>query len=171
MVSSSTRFGVTYTSKLLVCYAIIHYLNLWLWSKLLRRKKCKEKHIMMINKCNVRNLQKKLWFIFTYEFSFHPFNNKQGTKIEKYPTFFIYFIYTMQSYHVFIWRYWILRLTNLVPVPQYFKRTKFIARSTTMEPCVVWEFPSSPIGDPDCRDVIIEKRCVVGTQPTGNYAN
>ena len=43
--------------------------------------------------------------------------------------------------------------------------------STTMEPCIVWEFPSLPIGDPDCRDVIIEKPCVVRAQPTGNYAN
>ena len=40
-----------------------------------------------------------------------------------------------------------------------------------MEPCVVCEFPSPPIGDPDCRDVIIEKVCVVGAQPTGDYAN
>ena len=43
--------------------------------------------------------------------------------------------------------------------------------STTMEPCVVWKFPSPPIGSPDCRDVMIEKPCVVGAQPTGNYAN
>ena len=43
--------------------------------------------------------------------------------------------------------------------------------STTMEPCVVWEFPFPPIEDPDCRDVIIEKPCIVGAQPTGNYAN
>ena len=38
-----------------------------------------------------------------------------------------------------------------------------------MEPCVVWEIPSSQIGEPDCRDVIIEKRCSVGTHPIGNY--
>ena len=46
-----------------------------------------------------------------------------------------------------------------------------LPHSTTMEPCVVWEFPSPPIGDPDCRDVINEKPCIVGAQPTGNYAN
>ena len=40
-----------------------------------------------------------------------------------------------------------------------------------MEPCVVWEFPSRPVGDSDCCDVIIKKPCVVGAQPTGNYAN
>ena len=33
------------------------------------------------------------------------------------------------------------------------------------------EFPSPPIGDIDCRDVIIQKPCIVGAQPTGNYAN
>ena len=31
-----------------------------------------------------------------------------------------------------------------------------------MEPCIVWEFPSPPIGDLDCRDVINEKPCIVG---------
>ena len=41
--------------------------------------------------------------------------------------------------------------------------------STMMEPCVVWEFPSLPIGDSDCCDVIIEKPCIVGAQPTGDY--
>ena len=43
--------------------------------------------------------------------------------------------------------------------------------STTMEPCVAWEFPSPPIGDPAYRDVTIEKPCVVGAQPTDDYLN
>ena len=46
-----------------------------------------------------------------------------------------------------------------------------VFHSTTMEPCVVWEFPSPPTGDLDCRDVIIQKPCIVEAQPTGNYAN
>ena len=44
--------------------------------------------------------------------------------------------------------------------------------STTMQPCVVWEFPSLPIiRYLDCQGVIIEKPCIVGAQPTSNYAN
>ena len=39
-----------------------------------------------------------------------------------------------------------------------------------MESCVVWEFPSPSIGDPNCRDVIIKKPCIFGAYPTGNYA-
>ena len=39
------------------------------------------------------------------------------------------------------------------------------ADSTTMEPFVVWEFTSPPIGDPDCRDFIIEKPNIVEAQP------
>ena len=46
-----------------------------------------------------------------------------------------------------------------------------VGHSSTMEPCVVWEFPFPPIGDPDCHDVINEKPCIVGAQPMGNYAN
>ena len=46
-----------------------------------------------------------------------------------------------------------------------------INQSTTIEPHVVWESPSPPIEDPDCRDVIIEKPCIVGAQPTCNYTN
>ena len=29
---------------------------------------------------------------------------------------------------------------------------KDVRHSTTMEPCVVWKFPSPPTGDLDCRD-------------------
>ena len=54
---------------------------------------------------------------------------------------------------------------------QNFQLCSIILHSTTMEPCVVWEFPSPPIGDLDCRDVIIQKPCIVGAQSTGNYAN
>ena len=39
--------------------------------------------------------------------------------------------------------------------------------STTMELWEVWEFPSPPIGDPDCCDVIIGKPYIVGARPTG----
>ena len=47
----------------------------------------------------------------------------------------------------------------------YFNSSKWsITITTTMEPGVVWEFPSPPIGVIDCRDVIIQKPCIVGAQ-------
>ena len=35
-----------------------------------------------------------------------------------------------------------------------------------MGPCVVWEFLSPPIGEPDYRNIIIDKPCVVGARRT-----
>ena len=43
-----------------------------------------------------------------------------------------------------------------------------IHKNFTMEPCIVWEYLSLPIGEPDCRNIIIEKPCVEGAQHTGN---
>ena len=48
---------------------------------------------------------------------------------------------------------------------------ELIFHSTAMEPCILWEFPSPSIWDPDCRDVIIGKLCIVGAQPKGNNGN
>ena len=47
---------------------------------------------------------------------------------------------------------------------------QIIHHFTTMDPCVVWELPSRPMGDTDCRDIIFEKPYIVGAQPTVNYA-
>ena len=51
----------------------------------------------------------------------------------------------------------------------YFNTSKWsITNPSTMEPGVIWEFPSPPIGDLDCRDVIIQKPCIAGAQPAVN---
>ena len=39
-----------------------------------------------------------------------------------------------------------------------------------MELCIFWELPSPPIGDPNSSEIIIEKPCIEGAEPMGNYA-
>ena len=60
----------------------------------------------------------------------------------------------VQHNHVFSWCDSKIRMYNCI--------------STTIWPCVVCESPSPPMGEPDCCDIILEKPCILGAQPTGN---